>query len=580
MPFDGIVTSNIAWELNQLLCNGRIEKIYQPEKDEIMIHIRCHAKKYKLLISSSSHYPRIHITTESKSNPTSPPNFCMFLRKHLSGGKISAISQKDFERIIEISIETFNELGDPSTKKLVVEIMGKHSNIILLDAASDKILDSIKKISSDVNRYRQILPGKKYVLPPSQDKIPPYQIDQQTFIEKIKEKSGPAIKSIYQSIQGFSPFIARQVCEESNIDEEMPIPALSNEDLEKLYHSFSQVNATISSYNYQPCIFKDEQGVIVDFYALSTPKIESYYDVAYSKSISEVVQDFYCSRDMQNRLKQKSSDLDKHVHSILDKLYKKKQKLMDELIQAEASDTFRLYGELINANIYRIQTGLEKIELDNYYQPGERIEIPLDTQKSPSDNAQAYFKKYNKSKTAIKEKNHQLLETNKEASYFESVLQNVENSASPEDIEAIRQELIDEGYIKKRYHKKTKEKKSQSKPYTYTSSEGFTIMVGKNNYQNDHLTLKTASKNDIWMHTKEIPGSHVIILTQGKEVPEKTLFEAASLAAYYSKGKLSDNVPVDYTPVKNIKKPNGAKPGMVIYDYYNTLYVSPGEPEN
>ncbi|MCG8482906.1 MAG: NFACT family protein [Clostridia bacterium] len=580
MPFDGIVTSNIVWELNTLLSNGRIEKIYQPEKDEIIIHIRSHASKYKLLISSSSHYPRIHITTETKSNPTSPPNFCMFLRKHLSGGKISSVSQVDFERIIQINVETFNELGDPSTKKLIVEIMGKHSNIILLDAASNKILDSIKKISSDVNRYRQILPGKTYVLPPGQDKVPPAHINQQSFIDKIKETSGPAIKSIYQSIQGFSPFIARQICELAGIDEDFPIPALSFENIEKLYDYFSQFNTIITSNSYEPCILTDEQGGIVDFYAFSTPWIDKYYNVQYSDSISEVIQAFYCSRDKQNRLKQKSSDLDKHIHGILDKLYKKKQKLMDELIQAEASDTYRLYGELINANIYRIQPGLKTIRLENYYQPGEWIEIPLDDQKSPSDNAQAYFKKYNKAKTAIKEKNHQLKETNKEATYFESVLQNIESASSSDDIEEIRQELIDEGYIRKRYSKKTKVKRSHSKPYEYTSSEGFLIMVGKNNHQNDDLTLKTASKNDIWMHTKEIPGSHVIILAQGKTVPEKTLFEAAGLAAYYSKGKLSDNVPVDYTFVKNVKKPNGAKPGMVIYDYYNTLYVNPKEPEN
>lgn len=579
MPFDGIVTSNIAWELNTSLFNGRIEKVYQPENDEIILHIRSQANKCKLLISSSSHYPRIHLTTETKSNPTSPPNFCMFLRKHISGGRISSISQKDFERIIEINIETFNELGDPATKKLIVEIMGKHSNIILMDAATDKILDSIKKISSDVNRYRQILPGKTYVLPPNQNKIPPQEINiQEQFIELLKSKGGPTIKAIYQSIQGFSPFIARQICEQAHIDEDFPVPALSLKNFEDLYDRFTHISHTISNHKYAPCILKNQQGDIVDFYAFSTSWIQDYFNIHHLDSVSEAIQAFYFSRDMSNRLKQKSSDLDKHMHSILGKLYKKKQKLMDELIQAEASDTYRLYGELINANIYRITPGLKTIQLENYYEPGNWIELPLDENKSPSDNAQLYFKKYNKAKTAIKEKNHQLNETNKETLYLESVLQNIESAGSPEDIEEIRQELILEGYVKKKYSKKSKVKKALSKPHEYTSSEGFSIMVGKNNHQNDILTLKTASKNDIWMHTKEIAGSHVIIFTQGKTVPEKTLFEAASLAAYYSKGKLSDNVPVDYTLVKNVKKPNSAKPGMVIYDYYNTLYVDPKAP--
>lgn len=580
MPFDGIVTSNIAWELNASLCNGRVEKIYQPEKDEIIINIRSKSNKYKLLISSSSHYPRIHLTTETKSNPTSAPNFCMLLRKHLSGGKISSISQKDFERIIQINVETFNELGDPSTKQLIVEIMGKHSNIILIDSSTDKILDCIKKISSDVNRYRQILPGKTYVQPPSQNKVPPYTVNQSTFIEMLKEKDGATIKAIYQSIQGFSPFIARQICEASNIDEDLPISTLSAENMEKLYYHFSQLNFIISSYQFKPCILKDDQGNVVDFYAFDSVWINKYYHAEYFDSMSEVIQTFYHSRDTKNRLKQKSSDLDKHIHGIIDKLKNKKQKLMDELLQAETCETYKLYGELINANIYRMQSGLKTIQLENYYQPGEWIEIPLNDQKSPSDNAQAYFKKYNKAKTAITEKTHQLKETDKELAYFESVLQNIENASSPEDIEEIRQELIQEGYVKKKHRKKSKIKQILSKPHEYTSSEGFSIMVGKNNHQNDILTLKTASKNDIWMHTKEIAGSHVIIFTQGKTVPEKTLFEAASLAAYYSKGKLSDNVPVDYTYVKNVKKPNGAKPGMVIYDYYNTLYVTPKEPES
>lgn len=574
MPFDGIVTSNIVWELNTLLSNGKIEKIYQPENDEIIMLIRAHSNNYKLLISSSSSYPRIHLLSKSKNNPQTPPNFCMFLRKHLQGGRISSIVQKEFERVIELSIDTFNELGYPSTKKLIIEIMGKHSNIILLDGESNKILDSIKKISNEVNRYRQVLPGKTYVAPPDQGKISPLVLGRDIFIQKIKETNIPILKSIYQSFQGLSPFISRQICEASDIDEDMPSFSVSDEKLELLYHQLLSIVENIKSYNYKPCLILDNENNIIDFYAISTHWILKYYHMQPYDSISAAVEAFYFSKDTQNRLKQKSSDLFKHITSIIEKLGHKKQKLIEELLKAQEADTLKLYGELINANLYRITPGLTKISVENYYNPGEQVEIELDPHLSPAENAQHFFKRYNKAKIAYKEKNIQLEETDKDLQYFESVLQNIESAVSPEDIEEVRQELVHEGYIKKK-NVSTKNKKIQSQPLKYTSSDGFTILVGKNNIQNDILTLKTASKSDIWMHTKEIPGSHVIISAQGKEVPDDTIREAAALAAYYSKGKLSENVPVDYTIVRNVKKPNGAKPGMVIYDHYNTIYITP-----
>ncbi|NLK71744.1 MAG: fibronectin/fibrinogen-binding protein [Clostridiales bacterium] len=576
MPFDGIVTSNMVWELNSLLSNGKIEKIYQPESDEITLHIRANGVNYKLLISSSSSYPRLHLMNSSKNNPPSAPNFCMFLRKHIQGGRISSIIQRDFERIVEIHIESYNELGYPSMKKLIVEIMGKHSNIILIDAESNKILDSIKKISIDVNRYRQILPGKEYVSPPDQSKISPLTADKYLFKEKLTEANAPIIKSIYQSFQGMSPFIARQICELADIDEDMPSKNISEESFDALYYYFSNIVSLVKNKKYQPCLLSDEMDNLVDFYSFPTEYAVKYYKIKYFDSISMAVEAFYFNKDTQNRLKQKSADLHKHVHSLLDKLGLKKQRLLEEIMEAEKADSYRLYGELINANLYRIQDGSSHARLENYYNPGEIIEIPMDEHLSPSENAQKYFKKYNKAKKTYKEKLIQLEETNRELDYLESVFLNIEDASSSQDIEEIRQELIDENYLKKR-NMTQKNKKVQSQPLSFTSSEGYAILVGKNNKQNDILTLKTAAKSDIWLHTKEIPGSHVIIVTQGKKVPEKTLLEAAALAAYHSKGKMSENVPVDYTLVKNVRKPNGAKPGMVIYDNHNTVYVNPKE---
>ena len=579
MPFDGIVTSGIVRELNQMILNGKIDKIYQPENDEIILHIRANAENYKLLISANSNYSRLHLMSGAKNNPETAPNFCMFLRKHIQGGKISSIRQKELERIVEIYIDSYNELGYPSQKKLVIEIMGKHSNIILVDTDTLKILDCIKKISLDVNRYRQILPGKDYILPPDQGKVPPLNIDRQLFAKKINEANISIIKAIYQSFQGLSPFISRQICESAGIEEEMPSHSITASQKEILFEQMSKICRCIKEENYKPCIMTDCNNNVKDFYALTTKWMKEHYIIHNYDSLSAVVQTFYFQRDAQNRLKQKSADLNKHIHSIIAKLGLKKQKLTEEILKAEAAETYKLYGELINANIYRLTEGSSKVLLENYHNPGEEILITLDPQLTPPQNAQKYFKKYNKSKTAYKKKRFQLEETHKELIYMESVLQSIKDAESPQDIEEIRQELMEEGYIRVRYtgHKK---RNKHSQPLNFTSSDGFEILVGKNNKQNDTLTLKTASKSDIWFHTKEIPGSHVILCCKGKEPSEKSIFEAASLAAYHSKGKMSENVPVDYTLVKNVKKPNGAKPGMVVYDHYHTVYVDPKEKIN
>lgn len=580
MPFDGMVVSAIALELRKKIIQGKIDKIYQPETDEINIFIRCFKEKYNLLLSASSSHPRIHLTKADKVNPQQPPMFCMLLRKHLQGGRILDIRQKEFERIIEIDIESYDELGDLRSKRLIIEIMGKHSNIILLDPSTNKILDSIKRISADINRYREILPGKDYIAPPNQGKVNPLTLNFEDFIYAIKAPSfgTPIYKAIYTSIQGISPVGAREICFQANIDDDKTISNLSDTSLKMLWQSFNSFISATQDLFYPNIILSKDDNHVVDFYSAELKMYHSIYTLNTFDSMSDILEEYYIKRDLFHRLKQKSTDLTKFITHTINKLYSKKQKLKEELVQAEKNQKYRIYGELLTANLYLVKKEMSEIEVVNFYDTkASSIIIPLDKTLSPAQNAQRYFKKYTKSKNAQKEKQIQLTETINEIKYFEHLLHNIESADHYTDIDEIRSELIEEGYIKRKKSLSSKKNKKNpsSKPLSFISSDDFQIMVGKNNKQNDQLTLKTASKKDLWFHTKDIPGSHVIILCKNKEVPESTILEAAELAAFHSKGKLSSNVPIDYTFVKNVKKPSGAKPGMVIYENNKTIYITP-----
>ncbi|TCO78971.1 Rqc2 family fibronectin-binding protein [Marinisporobacter balticus] len=580
MPFDGMVVSAIVHELRGKISKGKIEKIYQPEADEINLFIRCFKEKYNLLLSASSKHPRMHLTNGDKVNPQSPPMFCMLLRKHLQGGRILDIQQKEFERIIEIDIESYDELGYMRIKKLVIEIMGKHSNIILLDPSTNKILDSIKRISADLNRYREILPGKSYVAPPNQGKVDPTFLNFEEFVATIKDTSfeTPIYKAIYASIQGISPIASREICFRANIHDDATLFNLSDENSKELWQSFKGFIHATQDLFYPNIIVSKEDDHVIDFYSVSLKMYQSIYGSNVSDSMSNVLEEYYIKRDLFDRLKQKSTDLRKLVTHTLNKLSNKKQKLRKELISAQKSQNYRIYGELLTANLYLIEKDAHEIEVINFYDPtAAPVIIPLDTNLTPAQNAQKYFKRYTKSKNAEKEKQLQLEETDNEIHYFENLLHTIESAWSLADIEEIRSELVEEGYIKKKRNLSSKKKKKDisSKPLSFISSDGFQIMVGKNNKQNDQLTLKTASKKDLWFHTKDLPGSHVIIFCKNDKVPESTILEAAELAAFHSKGKMSSNVPIDYTFVKNVKKPSGAKPGMVIYENNKTIYITP-----
>ncbi len=577
MPFDGVVTKCVAGELSDAIAGGRVEKIFQPEADEIIIGIRAKGYNQKLLLSANPNYPRIHLTGVLKENPAVPPVFCMLLRKHLSGGKILSVEFADFERIITLKIESTNELGDLSVKNLIIEIMGRHSNIILTNS-EDKILDSIKHIDSDISRVREIMPARPYCFPPSQDKTSPETLETGAFLSGLgRDVKQGLSKYILSTIKGFSPLLCSEICLRSGIDGKTPVSDITAENSASLEKTLSDVIRGIRQNEFFPCLIPGESpnDKPIDFHCI---RLYQWKNVKYFSSISEVLDIYYSTRDNAERLKQKKSDLYKVLNNNLDRCNKKLAMHEQKLRDVSGREKLKLYGELITANIYCISKNVKKVSLHNYYsEKGEYVDIAMNEVLSPQQNAQRYFKQYLKAKNTFIYVSRQLGETQSELEYLESVLILLENCKSLKEIDEVRDELIEQGYYSAKRKKKIKRSLPDSKPFYFKSSDGIDILVGKNNKQNDLLTLKLAASNDIWLHTRNIPGSHVIIRRLGRDIPDQTLLEAAVLASYHSRARNSSNVPVDYTAVKNVKKPSGAKPGMVIYDNFKTLVATPDE---
>ena len=579
MALDGLVIHSIVDELHKKLLGGKIDKVYQPENDEVVLHIRNNKENFKLVLSCSASNPRVYLASDyKKENPINAPMFCMLFRKYIQGGNIVNVSQVDFERIIKISVESFDELKEKTTKDIIIEIMGRHSNIILTHSSNNKIIDSAKRIPPSVSRVRQILPGQTYVLPPKQDKLNPInEISLNTFVDTLSSFDGPIFKAIYSKFLGISSVIAKEICFRANIDENLLVSEISSDDISKIYREFHNLFKYIKDNIYNPCMVIDTSiDKVLDFSCINL-SLFSNLSIINDDSISKILENYYATKDIKDRIHQRSSDLRKSISIKLDRLYNKLNKQEKELIESENADIYKIKGELITSYIYMIEKGMESVEVANFYDPEyKNIKISLNTNFTPSENAQKYFKKYNKLKTAKKEITSQMEITKEEIDYLENIMLSIENCENLAELMDIREELGKVGYIRSKNNSK-KETKLTTKPHEFVSSNGFKILVGKNNKQNDHLTLKVASNEDIWMHTKNIPGSHVIIKTEGKEVPDETIFEGAMLAAFFSKSKMSSQVPVDYTKKKNVKKPNGAKPGMVIYDTNNTIYVTPTE---
>ena len=597
MAFDGITIAAIRKELADNLKDGRISKIAQPEPDELLLTIKTPAGQYKLVLSANPSLPLAYLTDENKVSPMTAPPFCMLLRKHIQNGKILSITQPDFERILVFEIEHLNELGDLCRKKLIVELMGKYSNIIFAGeeketVASDettsglKIIDSIKRISAAVSSVREVLPGKDYFVPTAEGKTNPLLADRDSFLRTITGKHEYCHKALLSSYTGVSPLIAHEICHLANLSDAMA-SELTPSEAERLYYAFASIFNRVKEENFSPVIYyekdvpKEYSCVPVSSYENSCVESSVYSadtSVSGNKALSydsacALIRDYYSQKEKHSRSRQKSADLRKIVSTILERDIKKYDLQCRQLKDTEKMDTYRIYGELLQTYGYSIEPGSKSATVDNYY-TNEPLTIPLDDQKTPLENARRYFDKYGKCKRTKEALTELIIQVKDEISHLESIMTALDIAEKEEDLNQIREELMEYGYIRRKGGKKASQKQRfVSKPFHYVSSDGFDIYVGKNNYQNDELTFKFATGNDWWFHAKGIPGSHVILKSEGKEVPDSTFEEAGRLAAYYSKGRGQEKVEIDYTPKKNIKKTPGGKPGFVIYHTNYSLNI-------
>lgn len=575
MAFDSIAVSALKNELAKKLIGGRIDKVHQPERDELTISVRTFSENFKLVICASPSNARVHFTDKFKENPKTAPMFCMLLRKHIQGGKIIDIMQPSFERIIEFVIQTRNELGDIVSKRLIVELTGRNANIVLCEE-NGNVIDAARRVDPMQSSVRQILPGLTYFLPPKQNKIA--FLDENADFLLNFELSGVTVENLLMSqISGISPIFAREVCYRT-VGSGKEAISLSENERESIIEQLKIFRRKALCGSFAPTIIiEKETQRFVDFSPFNIEQYGNACILEHPSEMSDAIEYFYTARADNERMKQHSSDIVRIISTNLERLTKKLLIQQKTLKDAEKKDKYRHFGDLIMSSVYQIPTGAKEVTLNDFFSEGSpEITIPLKPEYSPSENAQFYYKKYSKAKSAEVEVSKQMKSAEAEIEYLESTLAMVENCTDYSDINAIRAELAEENYVKSTASKKKKNSQTVSKPYHFISSDGFDIYVGKNNIQNDTLTLKFANTSDLWFHTKKIHGSHVIIkLGINKNVPKTTIAEAASLAAFYSKARASANVPVDYTEVKNVKKPSGAKHGMVIYNSYNTIYIEP-----
>ena len=551
MAFDGLFTRAIVTELQQLV-GGRINRVHQPNEYEVVLTMRAQRKNVKLLLSAHPSYARVQLTEETITNPPEPAMFCTILRRHIESGIITAIEQVDNDRIIHFTIASHNEIGDPITRTLIMEVMGRHSNLMVVDPGDDKIIEALKHLPPYMNSFRTVLPGATYVSPPEQEKKNPFTISEEELFDIYhKLEKG---RDFIQYLQGIAPIHATELY------------ALLKQNLQfQTYRHFIESFETLP---FQPVVMKKDGRDIFSAHPLTTAD-EVIYE---AKSLGDLLDRVYFEKADRERVRAQAQDLEKWLANERAKLVKKEKVLQKEYQDAEKLDDFQLYGELLMAHHYQIEANAKEATVENYYD-GSEVTIPLDPRKTAIENANRYYTKYTKAKNALIQLKEQMRLTKEELDYFETLLQQVE-MATPDDIDEIREELIENGYMRKRRSKK-KEKKKKMVIERYESSTGIPIAVGKNNKQNDHVTFKLASRHHTWLHTKDIPGSHVVILSDNPD--ETTLQEAAVIAAYFSKARTSSNVPVDYTEIRHVKKPSGAKPGFVNYFEQQTLFVTPDE---
>lgn len=571
MALDGIVISNLVYELNNALLNARISKIAQPETDELLFTCKGPNGNHRLAISASASLPFVYLTQENKPSPLTAPTFCMVLRKHIANGKILRIYQPDMERIIHFEIEHLNELGDLCKKTLIVELMGKHSNIIFCNE-DGTIIDSIKRISSATSSVREVLPGREYFIPTTQgEKANPLEISREDVAALLKDKPVSVSKAIYTSFTGISPLVANEIAYRAGFDGDAAVASLTEAELLHLANHFIWFMEDISEHKYAPNIVRNGKEPI-DYSSVSLTMYENY-DIAEFSSISEVLENYYAEKNVYSRIRQKSVDLRKIVSTALERNVKKYDLQLKQQKDAEKKEKYKLYGELLQAYGYGIEPGAKFAEVENYYDNNALIKIPLDETLSALDNSKKYFEKYGKLKRTTEALENLIIETKSQIDHLESIQNALEIATSSDDLIQIKDELAEYGFIKK--NRSAKKEKSKSKPFHYRSSLGYDIYVGKNNYQNDELSFKVATGNDWWFHAKGMPGSHVIVKANNEELPDSVFEEAGRLAGFYSKGRENEKIEIDYLQKKNLKKPSGAAPGFVVYYTNYSLVIEP-----
>jgi len=566
MAFDGITIAAIRKELADTLINGRLSKIAQPEPDELLLTIKTLERQFKLVLSANPSLPLAYLTDEGKVSPMTAPGFCMLLRKHIQNGRILSITQPDFERILVFEIEHLNELGDLCRKLLIVELMGKYSNIIF--ATPEKaIIDSIKRISAAVSSVREVLPGKDYFIPSAEGKVSPLTATREDFYERVLSKHEACHKALLSSYNGVSPMIAHEMCNLAKTEDQMA-SELSDAEKEAFYQAFCSIFDKVKVEDFSSVIYY-ENNAPKEYSCVPVSSYSSATAVSYD-SASALIRDYYSQKEKHSRSRQKSADLRKIVTTILERDVKKYDLQCRQIKDTEKMETYRIYGELLQTYGYSIEPGAKSATVDNYY-TNEPITIPLDETKTPLENARRYFDKYGKCKRTKEALTELIVQVKDEITHLESILTALDIAEKEEDLNQIKEEMMEYGYIRRKGGKQ--KQRFVSKPFHYVSSDGFDIYVGKNNYQNDELTFKFATGNDWWFHAKGMAGSHVILKNDGREIPDSTFEEAGRLAAHYSKGRGQEKVEIDYTPKKNIKKTPGGKPGFVIYHTNYSLNI-------
>ena len=571
MAFDGITIAAMVKELNDYLAGGRINKIAQPETDELLLTCRGPKGNCRLLLSASASLPLIYFTQKNKPSPLTAPNFCMLLRKHLSSARFLSITQPSLERVIRFELEHLNELGDLCRKYLIIEIMGKHSNIIFCDE-DYKILDSIKHVSSHMSSVREVLPGRQYFIPQTQEKLNPWNLTEETFHTQVLSKPTQIARALYTSLTGISPVMAHEICTRASLDGDEPTETLDENSKLHLYGTLNRILDQVKEGDFHPIIlFRDQ--IPVEYSVLPMSQYQTGHTTKGYPSVSSMLEQYYAQKNIVTRIRQKSSDLRRIVQTALERNSKKYSLQLKQLKDTGKKEKYKVYGELINTYGYGLEDGCKSFQALNYY-TNEEIAVPLDPSLSPQANAKKYFEKYAKLKRTEDALTTQIAETKEEIQHLESISASLDIALNESDLVQIKEELTQYGYIKK--HSIGKKKTSvKSKPFHYLSSDGYHIYVGKNNYQNDELTFKFATGNDWWFHAKGTAGSHVIVKSSDEELPDRVFEEAGSLAAYYSKGRTAPKVEIDYIQKKHVKKPNGSKPGFVVYYTNYSLMAVP-----